>query len=50
MTSQVQNLIAAIGSLAEMCGIFYQQLLKNGFSKKQALELTKEYLINAVKQ
>lgn len=50
MTPQVQKVVTAIGSLAEMCGIFYQQLIKNGFSKKQAFDLTRVYLLNTVKQ
>lgn len=50
MTPQVQKLVDSIGSLAEMCGLFYRQLLKNGFTKKQAFELTKAYLLDAFKQ
>lgn len=40
----MNDLVTAIGALAEMCGLFQQHLLKQGFTRKEALELTKTYI------
>lgn len=44
----MNNLVTAIGALAEVCGLFQQHLLKQGFSRKEALELTKTYLSTTI--
>lgn len=40
----LKDLVNAIGSLGEMCGLFRASLLKCGFTREEALELTKTYL------
>lgn len=40
----MNNIITAIGALAEICGLFHKNLLKQGFRRREALELTKAYL------
>lgn len=44
MNNPAQEAILAIGALAEVCGEFYRQLMKQGFSKTEALSLTSDYL------
>lgn len=45
MNDEVRKLADSIGALAEIMGIFYKNLLKQGFRAKEALELTKTYLM-----
>ena len=40
----MSDFIDAIKAMAEMCGIFYKHLKKQGFSNKEALTLTETYL------
>lgn len=44
MNNQAQEAILAIGALAEVCGEFYRQLMRQGFSRTKALQLTSDYL------
>lgn len=44
MNNQANEAILAIGATAELCGEFYRQLMKQGFSKAEALQLTSDYL------
>lgn len=39
-----KDLVTAFGALAEICGVFHKHLLKQGFRRREALELTKTYL------
>lgn len=39
---QVNNLINAVGSVAEMCRVFYNACIEQGFTQDQALALTKQ--------
>lgn len=48
MNDEVNKTITAIGSLAELCWIFFSGLLKQGFTKKQALELTITFMNNTM--
>ena len=38
----INNLINAVGSIAEMCRIFYDACIAQGFTQNQALALTKQ--------
>ena len=41
---RVPNLITALKACAEMCGILMKHLVDQGFSRGEALTLTKAYL------
>lgn len=45
MNEQAKQAILAIGALAEMCAELYRQLIKNGFTEKQALDLVGKWLV-----
>lgn len=38
----INNLINAVGSIAEMCRIFYDACIAQGFTQNQALALAKQ--------
>lgn len=44
MDDKTQELILAIGALAETSGLLHKELIKNGFSRKEALEIVKSYV------
>ena len=44
MSNGTPSVFDALGACAEMCGILMQQLVKQGFSRGEALSLTKVYL------
>ena len=44
MREEFENLRNAVGGLAELCKMFYDDLLRNGFSEFVALELTKQLM------
>lgn len=44
MNNQAKDAIVVIGALAELCGEFYRQLMRQGFSQAEALQLTSDYL------
>ena len=46
----VNQLINAVGSIAELMSVFYKSLLQNGFSESQSIYLTKEFMISTMKQ
>jgi hypothetical protein len=48
MNEEAKMAVLAIGALAEMCGHLKQQLMKNGFNEKQALDLVGKYLTATV--
>ena len=48
MNDEVNKTLTAIGGLAELCGMFFKSLIKQGFTKKQALELTIVFLNNTM--
>lgn len=45
MKRKPEEVVNAIGALAEMCRLFYSHLVKLGFTRGEALELTKGYII-----
>ena len=40
----LDKLLVSIGAIAEMLGLFKRELLKNGFTDKEALVLTNTFL------
>lgn len=44
MNEETKSVVTAIGALAEMCGLLKKQLIKNGFTEKQAMSLIGKYL------
>jgi hypothetical protein len=45
MNEQVKRAILALGALAEMCAELKRQLIKNGFTEKQAVDLVGKWLV-----
>ena len=48
MNEQAKLAITAMGALAELCGELKRQLIKNGFTQKEALELVGQYITATV--
>ena len=48
MNENTKLAITAIGALAEMCGELRRQLIKNGFTQKEAQDLVGRYLTATV--
>lgn len=48
MDEQLKAAITAIGALAEMSHLFYTDLLSQGFTQQQALELTKVFVASSI--
>lgn len=44
MNKKAEDIVNAVGSLAEICRLFYSHLVKLGFTRGEALELTKGYI------
>ena len=44
MSKQANDVVNAIGAMAEMCDVLYKQLIVRGFKHKDAMELVKEYI------
>ena len=40
----------AIGALAEMMRMYRDELLKNGFSRREAIQLTQAFMLEQIKQ
>ena len=45
MNEQAKLALTALGAMAEMCGELKRQLIKNGFTEKQALDLVGKWLV-----
>lgn len=39
---KIQEILTAVGSVAEMCKVFYNACIEQGFIQNQAMELTKQ--------
>lgn len=44
MKEDISNLLNAVGTISEMLKVFYDNLIKQGFSQKEALYLTSDYM------
>lgn len=40
----IQKIVDSAGAVSELCGITYKQLMAQGFTSQQAMELTKHIL------
>lgn len=49
MSQEGQDFVTALGALAEMCGFFSKQLQKNGFTRREALDLVKHLITTQIK-
>lgn len=45
----MNDLLNAVGALAEMCALMRDELMKNGFTRKEAISMATEYLKNITK-
>ena len=45
MNEQAKQAVLAMGALAELCAEFKRQLIKNGFTEKQALDFVGKWLV-----
>lgn len=45
MDKQVKNFIEAIGSMAEMAAIIREALIKNGFTRSEAVGIASNFII-----
>ena len=43
---ELEKLLAAVGSLAELCKVFYDECLSQNFEEPQAFALTMQFLQN----
>lgn len=48
MIDETKLAILAMGAIAEMCGELKRQLIKNGFTQREALELVGRYITATV--
>lgn len=44
MKDGISNLLNAVGAMSEMLRVFYDNLIKQGFSQEEALYLTSDYM------
>ena len=42
--AEIQEALAGVGAIAEMCVVFYQAALEAGANKNEAAELTRAYI------
>lgn len=42
---ELDNLINSIGAMTELIRLFYEDLIKQGFTEKQSLYLTSEWMV-----
>lgn len=49
MREEVKELITAVGAMAEYMALLRDELMKNGYTRKEAVELTKAYLLEFAK-
>ena len=44
MKEAISNLLNAVGAMSEVLKVFYDNLIKQGFTKQEALYLTNDYM------
>lgn len=44
MKDDISNLINAVGAMSELLKVFYDNLIKQGFTNQEALYLTSDYM------
>lgn len=48
MSSELQEFITAMGALAEMMRLLRDELLKNGFTRREAIQLTQAFMVEQI--
>lgn len=46
----MKEFIMAVGALAEMMRLFRDELLKNGFTRREAIQLTQAFMVEQISQ
>lgn len=49
MDNQVENFIEAIGSMTEMAAIIREALIKNGFTRSEAVDIASNFIISTMR-
>lgn len=49
MDNQVENFIEAIGSMTEMAAIIREALIKNGFTRSEAVGIASNFIISTMR-
>lgn len=49
MDNQLENFIEAIGSMAEMAAIIREALIKNGFTRSEAVDIASNFIISTMR-
>lgn len=50
MSEQLNEFIRAVGAMAEMMRLYRDELLKNGFTRREAIQLTEAFMLEQLKQ
>ena len=45
MNKKVEEFVNAIGAMSEMVGIMREHLMRNGFTREEAVDIVKAYII-----
>lgn len=48
MDNQLENFIETIGSMAEMAAIIREALIKNGFTRSEAVDIASNFIISMI--
>lgn len=49
MDNQLENFIETIGSMAEMTAIIREALMKNGFTRSEAVDIASNFIISMMR-
>lgn len=49
MDNQVENFIEAVGSMTEMAAIIREALIKNGFTRSEAVDIASNFIISTMR-
>ena len=50
MNEATNDFVVAIHALGESCGLFYKELLNQGFTVEEAMRLVQTYLTSTIQQ
>lgn len=50
MNDGLKEFINAVGALAEMMRLFRDELMKNGFTRKEAIQLVQAFMVEQISQ
>ena len=42
--NQISKLIEGIGAIAELAGVFFKELLRNGFTREEAVSMVRDFI------